>query len=555
MDSRLVYVKTLIGDEAARQSGLVAERNLRMVLVQVDGKLSVADMAAKIGGLQLAEDALHELEARGFIAPSTDEAQDWRQSGQQTPSAMSAFSTFGPKSIGLSEGGDGSIGAGAFSAFGKPIFPSVGKFDSPAIQVKKNDGGAPNPDQASCWFRVLQWSLSVVIVLALSFFGGIFFYPYARLIPAFEAVASDFLQTPVQIARIGVTFSPWPQLMLSDVKLGDLADSSIDTIRIASPFLLLRGGPQRISRIDVSGAVISANRIAALPFFTLRPDSAGSGLTIREIRLAQSQVTVRERALRDISGVIRFKSDGAVENISFEAVDRSIRFTAMPSPQGLVLSIEGLGWQPLGAASSFDSLQASGLLQKDRLLIQHFDTIFLGGIFKGSLLFDWRNGLVFAGETALSRLDCRKVSAAFAPSLKLEGDLAGTFRFSAAGDSWDNVWQSIEATLDAEISRGTLYGIDLGEAARRGAGSAVRAGSTKFDHLQATVKINPHQISGHNVVIQAGLMSASGKFVANREAKVEGSVKVNIQTTATTMTVPLQISGVLPELTVSGSRK
>lgn len=38
MDPKLVFAKTPIGDEAVRQSTRVVQRNLRMVLVQVDGK-------------------------------------------------------------------------------------------------------------------------------------------------------------------------------------------------------------------------------------------------------------------------------------------------------------------------------------------------------------------------------------------------------------------------------------------------------------------------------------------------------------------------------------
>ena len=62
MDLGLVYVKTPTGDEAVRQSTHVVQRNLRMVLVQVDGKLSVAELAGKIGNVQLVEDALWKLE-------------------------------------------------------------------------------------------------------------------------------------------------------------------------------------------------------------------------------------------------------------------------------------------------------------------------------------------------------------------------------------------------------------------------------------------------------------------------------------------------------------
>lgn len=66
--------------------------------------------------------------------------------------------------------------------------------------------------------------------------------------------------------------------------------------------------------------------------------------------------------------------------------------------------------------------------------------------------------------------------------------------------------------------------------------------------------INAHQIRGSDIQMRAGLMTASGEFVASREGQIDGSVKVNIQTTATSMSVPLAVSGVLPDLAVSGRK-
>ena len=49
MDQKLVYAKTPIGDEAVRQRKGVVRRNLRMVLVQINGKISVEELGAKLG--------------------------------------------------------------------------------------------------------------------------------------------------------------------------------------------------------------------------------------------------------------------------------------------------------------------------------------------------------------------------------------------------------------------------------------------------------------------------------------------------------------------------
>ena len=102
MDQKLVYAKTPTGDEAVRQRTRVVQRNLRMVLVQVDGKLSVQELSAKIGNPVLVENALLELEEGGFIAPTAVAMSVWEDASKQAlrkpqVSALSQFSTFGSK--------------------------------------------------------------------------------------------------------------------------------------------------------------------------------------------------------------------------------------------------------------------------------------------------------------------------------------------------------------------------------------------------------------------------------------------------------------------------
>lgn len=558
MDPKLVYVKTPTGNEAVRQRAHVVERNLRMVLLQVDGKLNIAEMTTKIGNAQLVEDALRELEEGGFIAPAMDGVSFWeegnRQAGADQLTELSEFSTFCQKPVNSFEGANSISVTKRFSSFGKPIFPGSRNKTAWPVMVKQSAAPGIANQESKRLFSLFRWGMFILAALSGLLLCCAFFYPYASLIPVFEASASRFLQTPVSIAHVGMTFSPWPRLTLKDIKLGEFADSQIDTIHIVSPLSLLSRGQLRISSVEIIGAAMSANRIGAFPFFSLRHDSVKNEFSIQKIMISQSQITIRDLTLRDLAGVINFNSDGSVENASFEAVDRSIQLSTVPTAQGIALKVNGRGWKPFGNTISLDSLQAVGLLQKDRLLIQNLDTTFLGGILKGTWLFDWSNGLVIAGDATLTRLDCRQVSAIFAPSLKLEGELGGTLRLRAAGNDWESMWQSVEATFNAEVTRGILTGIDLGEAARRGAGFVSRAGSTKFDRLRTMLTITPRQINGRDVLLSAGMMTASGQFVANREWQVNGNLTVGIQTSASSLQIPVRISGKLPELTVTGGK-
>ena len=558
MDLGLVYVKTPTGDEAVRQSTHVVQRNLRMVLVQVDGKLSVAEMAVKIGNVQLVEDALRKLEEGGFIAPSQNGVSVWEERDRQVRAsqspALSEFLNFAAKPSPDVETDCANRVIRSFFSFKKQTFLTSQRMADGVSMLHayvEPEIHAPKEIRRYLLYKRVLFGLIGVFCFLL---GLSFFYPYAKLVPGFEVSASRFLQTQVRIGHIGMAFSPWPQLILREIRLGERAESRIEMVRINSPFSLLSRGSQRISSIEVSGATITANLIAELPFFKVRDNFASSEIVIQEVRVKQSQVTVHELALRDLSGFIRFNSDGSLENSSFEAVDRSIQLTVAPAADGVALKIKGRGWKPFDNAISFDALEAEGLLQKDKLLIHGLDTTVLGGLIKGTWLFDWSKGLVIAGDGTLTRLDCRQVGQVFAPSLKLEGDLGGRLHLRASGGNWEGMWQSVEATLDAEITRGVFTGIDLGEAARNGEGSVSRAGSTKFDHLRTAVTIKRHQIRGRNLQLSAGRMGASGQFVASRGQMVEGYLTVGIQTSVSTLRIPVRISGTLPNLVVTGSK-
>ena len=108
--------------------------------------------------------------------------------------------------------------------------------------------------------------------------------------------------------------------------------------------------------------------------------------------------------------------------------------------------------------------------------------------------------------------------------------------------------------MDIVIVRGVLTGVDLGEAARRGRGSPVRAGSTKFDRLGLRVSIDPRQVAGRDLNLGAGVFNANGQFVANRERQVEANLTVHMQSAVSTMSIPIVVTGTLPTLQAVSQR-
>lgn len=81
MDPNLIYVKTSAGEDAIQQRTRVIQRNVRMVLILVDGQSTVADLSRKTGNPQLTENALSELEKGGYVTAKLEQHDSlWQES-------------------------------------------------------------------------------------------------------------------------------------------------------------------------------------------------------------------------------------------------------------------------------------------------------------------------------------------------------------------------------------------------------------------------------------------------------------------------------------------
>lgn len=549
MDQKLVYAKTPIGDEAVRQSTRVVQRNLRMMLVQVDGKLTVAELGTKLGDPKMVERSLRELEEGGYIAPTLEAVSVWQESKLRVDrlkaAAASGASTLGAKSRTES---DSRSASSNFSSFGKPVLPANGH--RAASNERAPEQGAAAPGRSR-----LRWALFGLFGLVLVAVSVLLFFPYARFKPDIEAELARVWKVPVSVGDVRLNLLPQPFLLLSNVRIGDGGESAIGKIRVFEPYSMLGSGVHSLPRVEISSGKIATDHLLALSV-------PGDGRVrnppktrLKTVAFDGLSIVAGQFVFGELIGDASFGNDGRIEKVSLQTVDRTLRIDAQTTPEGVLLAIEGVGWRPTDeSALTLDSVQAKGLLRKDKLVIQSFDMHALGGVLKGSWLLDWSKGLVMAGDATLERLDCRKVTVHFAPSLALEGELMGILRLRGTGKTWQSLWANVDANLDAIVLRGALNGVDLGEAARRGSGSPVRAGTTRFDRLAVKMTIDPRQVVGRDLSMNAGLFTATGQFVATRDRQVDSNLMVTMQTSASVRTLPIKVSGTLPNLQAASTR-
>jgi uncharacterized protein involved in outer membrane biogenesis len=431
--------------------------------------------------------------------------------------------------------------------FGKPVMATAASHSSTPQAVVPD----AVPDVRRSPIKLLFTGVALLAAIVVATY---FLFPYGRFKPGLESELGRIFQVPVAISGVGPRLLPSPALVLSGVRIGSDSDGAIDEIRIASISGFL-GGSADVERLQMAGGRISADVVRALPMFGAPANSGAPKTRLHKISVERLAVNAGPLRIGDLKGEITLGADGRAENVALQTVDRSLRISLQATPQGPLVMFEGLAWRPSDDFPlTFDSLQAKGLLQKGNLIVQQFEANAMGGSVQGSWLIDWSSGLAMAGEAGFERLDARRVTSLFVPSLALEGLLTGNLRLRGAGADSARMWANAEAQADITIMRGLLNGVDLGEAARRGPGSTVRAGSTKFERMTLKLSVDPRQVTGRDIAMSAGLFNASGSFAANRERVVEGSMLVNMHTSVSSLTLPVRVSGTLPSLQATASR-
>src|ERR1035437_8295418 len=92
MDDDLIYVKTNIGEEMVAERTRLVQRNLRVVLIMVDGLATVADLKRQAGDSAMVDASLDELERLGLI--ETVNAKQRRAKRRDAATSTSSRFTF-----------------------------------------------------------------------------------------------------------------------------------------------------------------------------------------------------------------------------------------------------------------------------------------------------------------------------------------------------------------------------------------------------------------------------------------------------------------------------
>lgn len=603
MDNNIVFAKTAAGEEAMRQRTRVVQRNMRMVLILIDGKATVGDLIEKIGNPDLVGQALRDLEQGGFIAPVLDADSLWEESRKVAEivraaamNKISDFSSFDnrqphpagalrPAVEGAAATGGG--GGGAISDFTKvpdgetmstfagaptvfddsplpapaaartppaPLPPSWARPAAPepvapAPASGRSAGGA-GQFLARLFVRVVFAGIGITLLLgALAWF-----YPYDRHRDEIAAALTEALGIPVTVGAVSTALAPAPRLVLSDVRAGAAGELQIARLKVLPTPAGLFLKPYSFLLADLEGIRLQPPALAPLPAMLTALVRPESGLRVGRVTLSDASLGFEGMALGSFHGEVRTTPGGA-PSIRLHAADRSLKVDLLPAASGFEVAFEGFAWQPdASVAWRFESLAGSGFLGAQTINLRQVEARVFGGTVKGSVLLDAAARPTLAAALSVERVDARQVAALLGVPPLASGEISGPLRLAGAALRWNELRPALEASGEVTVQRGSLLGVDLAEAVRRGAGAPVGGGETRFEQLSAQFVFSPQGLRLREIALVSGLMHAAGHLAISADHRLGGSLDVMMRGSASHLRASVQLSGVLGKPLVEGAR-
>jgi hypothetical protein len=588
MNDELIFVKTAVGEDAVRDRTRLVQRNLRMVLILVDGLTNVGVLKEKAGDPVMIETALAELERIGLIESIQTRGTRQATTVAEALTIAAAPSSPEPETYGdfptVDTVFDGHIAA-ARERIGADIVPSVE--DAPFQRLpdaqhrskssrgwfsemlqrwsqmreerayeraygKPGDSDAKALTEDSPFPRKRKPKLKTIVTLALSGFlvvgaARIVFYPYDEYRPVFEARLGKMLAADeVKIGNVRLAFTPLPLLVMDHVVIGSGSDAIADSISMSPDPGLLFGG-RTFREVRIAGLAVREPFIGRMSQWF--PAESMEGLPLEKMDVDGLSIDLGWTVLRGLSGAVSIVPHGGGAAFIGKAGQGALQFEVSPLAHGVHISAKSAQWTiPISPPLTVAALDFSGTLSPGLLTIGKVDARAFDGLVGGTGSLAWQSSPKLKLDFALKHLDAAKLLEALQAPALLAGELAGQAQLVAEIPSteWLNKGTKLEGSV--AIARGSIKRIDLAGALKVAGNdnnnASRRGGDTGFEDLASKVSVDSGSVRLSSVRLSSGLMLASGQAAISRQTgAISGMASVELRGTTNARRAMVSMSG------------
>lgn len=597
MDANLIYIKTPQGDEAVRQRTRVVQRNVRMVLILVDGYSTVGDLCAKTGNQKLTENALNELENAGLIELRLEHDSIWAESkkvaeeirsavigkaaqptGTPPPAPIPVLQTVVEPLPQAASPPEQAVVPPAMPGKQEQVFQSAEKtkkrvakpviaawaerartglvrcIDSLRSARTSNETLKISPRRGRKSMAGLLFS--VVAALLLLGFLTLILFPYDRYLPEIETGFRQASGKDLKVGGLRLNFYPKPALVLQNVAVGHGSGKILVREIFLQPELSsVFSTHKSVRNLILSGVSLTGTMLADLRDISDRIGRSGTNFRIKNLSFENTDVSFSGMGLEGLAGEASFSEAGEFKAISLHSADRSLSVVLKPALRRVDVSLEGYSWRPVqGSPFLFDSLTLNGSLEGEKLVFGDIELRIFDGLVKGTAVFRGGGSPGLSGEIFFERINANRLSDALGIGAFLSGETAGRLTYAMQAASWAELFSSINGEGEFSTRRGSVRGIDMAEAVRRTSRVPVQGGVTSFETLSGKMRLSPDSYQFDALVLNSGLMQSTGNLSVGKEMALRGRMEMQMRGSVNQMRVPVTLGGSLKMPSVQAVR-
>lgn len=547
MKDDLIFTKTQAGEEAVLERRRLVQRNLRMVLILVDGVVSVAALKKEVGDAAMVDSALAELERLGLIqAPAAAEPL-------ADVSEIETIPTLGE------------ITAPAAAAIEVPLVQADTVFDeqtaaevqnvtrpTSAEGARKEQRKSPLPDITGWWESALKeraqakeeaiyeeaygrdvaeeieihapkpgitltfrWSWLIVAAVGLVAVAllTLVLFPYDNYRHEFEQRLGLAVGDTVRIGEVRLAFAPYPAIELDRVSLGSDPYVTANKIQLLAMYGSIFG--PRYREVSIHGMQVKEAGLDRLSKWFL-PTGMGDA-TVDRLVIDGLAVDVAGGTLGGLRGSASIDPARGLSGVALRAKDGNLRVEVVPGPTGVGLSLVANGWTPpFHPELQFSYLEMHGQLVPGRLTIDSIDGRLYDGSVTGEGVIAWSQEPTLTLDLAFQHLAADQLLAALGTEPLVDGVANGKAQVSAKAVAVQRLDRELRLVGSFSVERGSFRRVDLADAIRSAPQTVLRGGTTRFQEFSGSFAADNRSVRLSGLRMAAGLMQVAGEVTLSR---------------------------------------
>lgn len=565
----LVFVKTLQGEEEVRSRRLQMDRNVRLVLILVDGVSAVADLMAKVPNenvpsalAQLWRDGLIEPNSRTSppddLPPDDDEMAAARQAVAEStpppdPEPKTKPGRRAPPRVDpvvvIPEAG-GPLTVDPNSPVASRSMPPVGAVTvapitaEPVQRVREMTTAEPveprAPRQPPAWLVALRnWRPTVrsvpasaaavrkrgLVVLAvvaglLVMTAGLPWVPLPWQPRSVSAALQEICGAPPGffVTRMGIL--PAPRLLIGPLTAKGRCTSPVERVEVRYGWAGALSGKAEPVRLTVRGLDLDLAQLR-----TWQPALRSTGATgLESVKLERATLRWSGQQWEDLTGEAKLDA-GGVTSVALRNDTGTLQWLSERRGEGWGFE---LGLKPFklpGAGIELADAQFRGTWFDNQITVSDVNVFTSGGRVRGNLVLTHADG----EWRGLGRLEVRQLDLALWAGehpVWASGDVDGAFDLLMRGTDPASVFKSSRLNGQMHVHDGILMGLDVLELAQSDSGRSPGGGRTLFVDLNAALQAGLTDWQLEGIRLRGAAMEASGRMQQLADGAIVGQLGV-----------------------------